>query len=130
MILTEETIDGVKRKVLLHADRNGFFYTLDRTDGSFLSATAYVKQTWNKGFDAKGRPIFAPNWKSSREGVIVAPSLVGGANWQNPSYDAEPLDLFFDCISRQDRSTAARRCSTRRAVSTLAAPPEAVVNRA
>ena len=95
VILADETIGGVKRKVLLHADRNGFFYTLDRTDGSFISAAPYVKQTWNKGFDAKGRPIFAPDWKSSREGVIVAPSLVGGANWQNPSYDAGRSTFFL-----------------------------------
>lgn len=95
VILADQTIDGAPRKVLLHADRNGMFYTLDRTNGKFISATPYVKQTWNKGFDADGRPILADNWKSSPEGVIVAPSLVGGANWQNPSYDAGRSTLFL-----------------------------------
>jgi alcohol dehydrogenase (cytochrome c) len=94
VVLTDEVIDGVKRKVLLHADRNGMFYTLDRTNGKFISATAYVTQTWNNGFDTNGRPIFAPNWKASPEGVVVAPSLIGGANWQNPSYDPDRSTLF------------------------------------
>ena len=95
VVLADERIDGKMRKVLLHADRNGMFYTLDRTDGSFISATPYVKQTWNKGFDAKGRPIFADNWKSSPQGSTVFPSLIGGSNWQSPSYDPD-RGLFFD----------------------------------
>lgn len=95
VILANQTLSGKQRKVLLHADRNGMFYTLDRTNGKFISATPYVRQTWNNGFDASGRPILAPNWKSSPEGVTVAPSLIGGANWQNPSYDAERSTLFL-----------------------------------
>jgi alcohol dehydrogenase (cytochrome c) len=94
VVLADQIIDGIKRKVLLHADRNGMFYTLDRTNGKFISATAYVTQTWNTGFDATGRPIFAPNWKASPEGVVVAPSLIGGANWQNPSYDPDRSTLY------------------------------------
>jgi PQQ-dependent dehydrogenase (methanol/ethanol family) len=95
VVLADELIGGVKRKVLLQADRNGMFYTIDRTDGKFISATPYVKQTWNTGFDANGRPIFAPNWKASPQGVVVAPSLIGGANWQNPSYDPERKMMFL-----------------------------------
>jgi PQQ-dependent dehydrogenase (methanol/ethanol family) len=94
VILADQTIDGKMRKVLLHADRNGMFYTLDRTNGKFISATPYVKQTWNTGFDANGRPIFTAAWKASPQGTVVAPSLVGGANWQNPSYDAA-RNMFF-----------------------------------
>jgi len=95
VILADQTIGGEKRKVLLHADRNGMFYTLDRIKGKFISATPYVRQTWNSGFDSTGRPILAPNWKSSPEGAIVAPSLIGGANWQNPSYDDGRSTLFL-----------------------------------
>jgi PQQ-dependent dehydrogenase (methanol/ethanol family) len=94
VILADQSVNGIQRKVLLHADRNGMFYTLDRTSGKFISATPYVKQSWNNGFDANGRPIFAPGWKSSPEGAIVSPSLIGGANWQNPSYDAERSTFF------------------------------------
>ncbi len=94
LVLANQVVDGKMRKVMLQADRNGMFYTLDRTDGKFISATAYVKQTWNTGFDANGRPIFMPDWKSSPKGVTVAPSLIGGANWQSPSYDPDRSTMF------------------------------------
>jgi PQQ-dependent dehydrogenase (methanol/ethanol family) len=95
VVLADQTIAGIKRKVLLHADRNGMFYTIDRTNGKFISATPYVKETWNTGFDANGRPIFTANWKASPQGVVVAPSLIGGANWQNPSYDPTRSTMFL-----------------------------------
>jgi alcohol dehydrogenase (cytochrome c) len=94
VILADAPIDGVPRKLLLQADRNGFYYVLDRTNGKFLFAKAYVKQTWNKGFTSDGRPIVTENFKATPEGTIVAPTGVGGADWQNPSYDAERNTLF------------------------------------
>jgi len=88
MILVDRLFNGQQRKLLLHADRNGFFYALDRTNGKFLSATAFVKQTWNAGFDENGRPKFVDGWKASPEGSIpIYPSLGGGTNFQSPSYD-------------------------------------------
>ena len=96
VILTDQTVNGVKRKVLIQANRNGMYYVLDRTNGEFLFATPYVVQTWNKGFDKSGRPIFTDAWKSSPQGTVVAPTLIGGANWQNPSYDAGRSSLFVD----------------------------------
>ena len=60
VILDDLVVGGRKRKVLMQADRNGIFYVLDRTDGKFLFARPYVKQTWNSGFDASGRPLLAP----------------------------------------------------------------------
>jgi alcohol dehydrogenase (cytochrome c) len=71
----------------MQADRNGMFYVLDRTDGKFILAKPYVKETWNLGYDKDGHPILAPKWKSSPEGNIVFPTLGGGSNWQSPSYD-------------------------------------------
>ena len=94
VILTEQVVNGVKRKVLIQANRNGMYYVLDRTNGEFLFATPYVNQTWNKGFDKAGRPLFTDAWKSSPQGTVVAPTLTGGANWQNPSYDAVRASLF------------------------------------
>ena len=87
VILADGVVGGVKRKLLLQADRNGMFYVLDRTDGKFLFAKPYVKQTWNSGFEPDGRPVLLPRWKSSPQGNIVSPFLIGGSNWQNPSYD-------------------------------------------
>ena len=88
MVLVDRLFNGQQRKLLLHADRNGFFYVLDRTNGKFLSATAFVKQTWNSGFDENGRPKVVDGSKASPEGSIpVYPSLLGGTNFQSPSYD-------------------------------------------
>ncbi len=87
VILADGVVDGVKRKLLLQANRNGMFYVLDRTDGKLVFGKPYVKQTWNSGFRPDGRPILSPGWESSSKGEVVSPILVGGSNWQNPSYD-------------------------------------------
>ncbi len=87
LVLANESIAGKKRDVLMQADRNGMFYVLDRTDGKFILAKPYVKETWNLGYDKDGHPILAPKWKSSPEGNVVFPTLGGGSNWQSPSYD-------------------------------------------
>ncbi|MEO6801856.1 MAG: PQQ-dependent dehydrogenase, methanol/ethanol family [Granulicella sp.] len=87
VVLADQTINGKKRKLIMQANRNGMFYVLDRTNGQFLFAKPFVKQTWNTGFEKNGRPIFAPGWISSPEGTTVYPDLGGGTNWQSPSYD-------------------------------------------
>jgi alcohol dehydrogenase (cytochrome c) len=87
VVLVDRVWHGRMRKLLLHADRNGMFYVLDRTDGAFLAATPFVYQNWNNGFDANGRPLIVPGSNSSREGsFFVYPRLVGGTNFQAPSY--------------------------------------------
>jgi PQQ-dependent dehydrogenase (methanol/ethanol family) len=87
LVLADSTLGGVKRKLMLQADRNGMFYVLDRTDGKLIFAKPYVKETWNRGFQPDGRPILLPDWKSTAKGNVVSPILIGGSNWQNPSYD-------------------------------------------
>ena len=87
VVLVDRPWRGQMRKLLLHADRNGMFYVLDRTNGAFLSGTPFVYQNWNTGFDAKGRPLVVPGSNSSPEGsFFVYPTLVGGTNFQAPSY--------------------------------------------
>jgi len=87
MVLVDRMWRGQNRKLLLHADRNGHFYVLDRTDGTFLSGTPFVYQNWNKGFDDKGRPQPIAGSNSSNEGsFLVYPTLGGGTNFQAPSY--------------------------------------------
>ena len=70
VILVDRVFQGQPRKLLLHADRNGMFYVLDRTDGKLLLGKAFVRQTWNTGFDANGRPKIVPNSDSQPEGSI------------------------------------------------------------
>lgn len=95
VILVDRVWQGQPRKLLLQANRNGFLYVLDRTNGKLLQATPFVKQTWNAGFEANGRPKFAPNSGATPEGQVVYPSLVGGTNWQAPSFDPTSHQLFL-----------------------------------
>ncbi len=87
VILIDRVWRGQPRKLLLHADRNGIFYVLDRTTGEFLSGTPFVYVNWMSGFDASGRPLIVAGSNSSREGsFFVYPTLGGGTNFQAPSY--------------------------------------------
>jgi alcohol dehydrogenase (cytochrome c) len=95
VILVDRVWQGQPRKLLMQANRNGLFYVLDRTNGKLLQATPFVKQTWNAGFDANGRPKFLPNSGATPEGQVVYPSLVGGTNWQAPSFDPASNQLFL-----------------------------------
>jgi alcohol dehydrogenase (cytochrome c) len=86
MILAERIIGGSRHEVLMHADRNGFFYTLDRLNGKFISAVPFVRQTWNDGFDDNGRPRARPDSVALPQPKQVYPAI-GATNFQAPSYD-------------------------------------------
>lgn len=86
---------GKPRKLLLQANRNGFFYVLDRVTGEFLSAKPFARQTWNKGFDAKGRPILNGETEPSPEGNRQCPGLAGATNWMAPSYNPQTGWFYF-----------------------------------
>lgn len=94
VILANRTINGVPRKVMLQADRNGMFYVLDRTTGKLIMGKPYVNETWNGGFHPDGSPILLPHWQASPEGNLVAPALIGGTDWNNPSYDPANSMLY------------------------------------
>jgi alcohol dehydrogenase (cytochrome c) len=86
---------GQKRKVMLWANRNGFFYVLDRTNGKFLLGKNFVKQNWNLGFDEAGRPIKDPaRWPKPMGGIHIEPGNQGGTNWYPPSYSPK-TGLFY-----------------------------------
>ena len=88
-----------QRKLVAVANRNAFYYLLDRETGEFLLGTPYAKQTWAKGLDPKGRPIVLPGTEPSVEGTLVYPSLQGATNWFSPSYS--PLErLVLRCRPR------------------------------
>jgi len=93
-VLVDAPVDGRPRKLVVAANRNGFYYVLDRATGEFLRGAAYAKQTWARGLDAKGRPIVIPGTEPSEEGTLVWPSLQGATNWFSPSYDAARRLLF------------------------------------
>ncbi|WGD54748.1 methanol/ethanol family PQQ-dependent dehydrogenase [Bradyrhizobium sp. CB1650] len=92
MVLADMNIEGKPTKVLMDANRNGFFYVLDRTNGKLLAANPYVKVNWATGIDMKtGRPIETDVAKDAREGkkVTVYPSILGGKNWEPMSFNPQ-----------------------------------------
>jgi alcohol dehydrogenase (cytochrome c) len=93
-VLADLTIGGRARKTLITANRNGFFYVLDRTDGSFIQARPYVTTTWATEVDGKGRPIELPNQRPTPAGVRTCPDLAGGSSFTSPSFDPGRR-LFF-----------------------------------
>jgi alcohol dehydrogenase (cytochrome c) len=87
-VLVDADWNGTPRKLLLHANRNGFFYVLDRTNGEFLLAKPFVKKlTWASGIDAQGRPIVNDNQKPSAGGMKVCPAVEGATNWFSTSFN-------------------------------------------
>lgn len=104
-VLLTTNVNGKPRDLLVQANRNGFLYVLDRTDGKFLKATPFVeKLTWAKGIDAAGRPILS-GLLPSEQGTEICPSIEGATNWFSPSYNPgtglfyvmalESCNLFF-----------------------------------
>jgi alcohol dehydrogenase (cytochrome c) len=97
--------DGKTVKAGATADRNGFFYVLDRTNGKFISASPFVKNiTWAKGIDENGRPIYDEKFRpgdptKSADGkkgdaVFAVPSFLGGKNWMPMAY-SQQTKLFY-----------------------------------
>ena len=87
VVLVDREWHGQRRKLLLHADRNGMFYVLDRATGAFLSGMPFIYQNWNTGFDGRGRPLVVPGSNSSPDGSFyVYPAQGGATNFQAPSY--------------------------------------------
>ena len=100
-ILLDTEFRGESRKALAWANRNGFYYLLDRTTGKFLVAKAFVKQTWAKGFDDNGRPEMLPGNEPTSEGNDrVWPGTDGGANWMSHSYS--PLTRLLYVFAREE----------------------------
>jgi alcohol dehydrogenase (cytochrome c) len=91
MVLATLNIDGKPTKVVMNANRNGFFYVLDRENGKLLAANPYIQKiTWAKGVDmTTGRPIPTEVTDKVRKGEAqeVWPSALGGKNWMPVSFD-------------------------------------------
>jgi len=93
-VLVDTEYRGRPRKLIVEANRNGYVYVLDRTNGKFLSATQFVKQlNWATGVDANGRPMVA-DLKPAAEGTLICPGVEGATNWYSPTYN-ETTRLFY-----------------------------------
>jgi alcohol dehydrogenase (cytochrome c) len=98
-LLVDTDWNGEARKLMLWANRNGYFYVLDRITGEFLSGTPFVKVNWSSGLDDNGRPIPTPQ----PEGMPTWPGNQGGTNWYPPAYS--PRTGLFYFAAWEDYST-------------------------
>jgi alcohol dehydrogenase (cytochrome c) len=87
-------IDDGDRRLIAQANRNGFFYVIDRTNGKLLSATSYAKVSWSTTKDAIGRPAPDKSGSPTPEGNRVCPGAFGATNWMSPTYDPQ-TKLFY-----------------------------------
>ena len=86
-VLTDVNWRGRRRALLLHANRNGFFYVLDRTDGSLLLAEPFVRQlTWARAIGSDGRPLLNAGQEPRATGTRVCPAVEGATNWFSTAF--------------------------------------------
>jgi alcohol dehydrogenase (cytochrome c) len=94
-VLVDAMFKGTQRKLLAQANRNGFYYLLDRENGKFLLGTPFVKSVnWAKGLTPEGRPILVPGVEPSLQGTKICPSTSGATNWMSPAYNPD-TKLFY-----------------------------------
>jgi alcohol dehydrogenase (cytochrome c) len=95
-VLVDLLYHGRRVKAVIHANRNGFFYALDRTNGKVLVAKPYTTVTWAKGIGPDGRPIRVPGQEPSEDGTRTCPGLGGGHNWQATAYSPQTALYYFN----------------------------------
>ena len=101
VVLADATFEGRQRSVILQANRNGFFYVLDRTTGKVLLARPFVtKLNWASGIDASGRPVREATADPSVRGTMACPSVVGATNWMSPAFSPETKLYYVMALER------------------------------
>lgn len=94
-VLIDATFQGRPRKLLLQANRNGFFYVIDRVDGKVLLARPFVqKLTWASGIGPDGRPQLVAGNTPDENGVTTCPAIRGATNWMSTSF-SPATRLFY-----------------------------------
>jgi acido-empty-quinoprotein group A len=94
-VLIDGEFNGQPRKMLAQANRNGYFFLLDRTNGQHLATAPMIEtMNWSLGIDATGRPIPNPAKEATTDGVLVSPNSGGATNWPSPSFDPD-TGLFY-----------------------------------
>lgn len=94
-VLVDKIYKGETRKLLVEANRNGYLYVLDRTNGKFLSATQFVqKLNWAKGVTSEGRPILT-EVEPTAAGTLICPGFTGATNWYSPAYNPGTNVFYF-----------------------------------
>ena len=95
-VLADMEWKGKMRRVMLWANRNGFYYVLDRITGEFLQGKPFAKITWTTGLDDSGRPVRVASANPTREGTLTYPGVQGATNWFSPSYSPHTGLFYID----------------------------------
>jgi PQQ-dependent dehydrogenase (methanol/ethanol family) len=94
-MVVDRQFRGQERKLLIQANRNGFFYVLDRTNGELLLAEKFVDRlSWASAIGKDGRPVLLPGSDPTREGSKACPSVLGATNWMSMSFNPS-TGLFY-----------------------------------
>jgi alcohol dehydrogenase (cytochrome c) len=101
-VLADILWEGQSTPALLLANRNGFFYALDRRSGRFLYAKAFAKQTWASGFTADGHPIIRSDAHATANGNVASPASNGATSWWPPSFDPKRNLMFVPAVDSAD----------------------------
>jgi alcohol dehydrogenase (cytochrome c) len=97
------------RKLLAWANRNGFYYLLDRQTGEFLTGQAFIRQNWSDGLDEKGRSRARPGSIPTPQGILIYPQSSGATSWWSPSYDSDSQLLYIPTIDTGSLLTASQQ---------------------
>ena len=99
IVLANLKIDGKPRKVLLQANKNGFFYVIDRVTGKLFSAAKYARATWAERVDLNtGRPVEVPGSRYIKDRITVFPGMYGAHDWQAMSYNSRTGLAYIPAI--------------------------------
>lgn len=110
-ILADISINGKNRKAICWANRNGFYYVLDRVTGKFLVGVPFVEQNWAKGLDSAGRPIPADADEVSSAWRLIRPANGGGTIFQNAAFDQQKGLIFVPATEGTGMSRKSLRIS-------------------
>lgn len=118
-MLIDWVFEGRARQLAAVADRNGFFYLLDRRTGEFLLGKPYARQSWAERLDEHGRPVQLPGTEPQPQGTTVYPGIHGATNWNSPSYSPDTRLLYV--AARQEGTVFYRATAEYRAGSYFSA---------
>jgi len=99
-VLADLVMNGQPVKAVMQANRNGFFYALDRTNGKVLLSKSYTRITWADGIDSNGRPVPIAGQEPTEEGKRTCPGMGGGHNWQATAYSPSTGLYYFTSTER------------------------------
>lgn len=101
MTLADLEVDGRRVRALLHADKNGYFYVLDRVTGRYVWAVPYARQTWTTGIDPRtGRPVVNPAGLPAAHDRPMCPSSHGASEWVHMAYHPATRMVYVPVIEQ------------------------------